>query len=379
MGTDTGWPGGAVPEHGGESPLGWPGKDVPVDEPSAPPRHRRNWGRIALASCLALLLLLAGSVVAVRVLVDRYDSSVGRESLLDPGAREGDYVDDPTLRLRAASLTGPLNYLLIGSDARWDSPEAGQRSDTIIILQMDRELEHAFLISIPRDLLVELPDYAKTGFAGGSGKINSAFDAGGGGADGVALLSKTLFALIGVKFDGAAVVQFSGFRKVIDIVGGVEICVDQPVRSIHTQKFFPVGCTRMNGADALDYSRQRYDLPNGDYDRQRHQQQLLKALFRQATTAGIATNPLKLDQVIRQIGGALIVDTGGTALADLVFSLRRIGPGDLTGIRLPSSAENIAGTSYVVLRAEATSLFAAIRAGKLGSWAAAHPTWVNPI
>ncbi|MBB5870858.1 LCP family protein required for cell wall assembly [Allocatelliglobosispora scoriae] len=335
--------------------------------------------RFAVASCLALLLLVAGGLVAVRVLVERYDSSVAREALLDPDARQGEYVADPVTRLRAASLTGPLNYLLIGSDARWGSPEAGQRSDTIIILQIDRELDRAFLVSIPRDLLVELPGYAKTGFTGGSDKINAAFSAGGGGADGVALLSKALYALIGVKFDGAAVVQFSGFRKVIDIVGGVEICVDEPVRSIHTQKFFPVGCTRMNGADALDYSRQRYDLPNGDYDRQRHQQQLLKALFRQAGTAGIATNPFKLDQVIRQVGSNLTVDTGGMALADLVFALRRIGPGDLTGVRVPSYAEDIDDTSYVLLEAEATGLFTAIRTGELSSWAAAHPTWVNPI
>jgi len=106
---------------------------------------------------------------------------------------------------------------------------------------------------------------------------------------------------------------------------------------------------------------------------------LLKALFRQASTSGIATNPFKLDQVIRQVGSNLTVDTGGLSLADLVFALRRIGPGDLTGVRVPSYATDIDDTSYVLLEAEATGLFTAIRTGELSAWAAGHPTWVNPI
>lgn len=378
MVTGTGWPGGTTPERAAAG-LGWPG--APETKRSARSRFpaHHTWAQILVAACLAVLLMLAGGYATVRALVDRYDESVGRQVLLDPDARHGEYIPDAYTRLRAASLAGPLNYLLIGSDARWDSPEAGQRSDTIIIVQVDRELDRAYLVSIPRDLLVELPAFEKTGFNGGQDKINAAFSYGGGGADGVALLSKALYGLIGVKFDGAAIVKFAGFRKVIDLVGGVDMCVDEEIRSIHTQKLFPVGCTRMNGADALDYSRQRYDLPGGDYDRQRHQQQLLKALFRQASSTGVATNPIKLDQVIRQVGGALTVDTGGVPLSDLVLALRRVGPDDLTGIKVPSHTENTGGTSYVLLDKQADDLFQAIRTGELRMWAAEHQAWVNPI
>ena len=96
---------------------------------------------------------------------------------------------------------------------------------------------------------------------------------------GARLLSATLHRLTGIRFDGAALIDFSGFRKVIDLLGGVQMCVDTEVRSIHTDRVFPPGCQQMDGAQALDYVRQRYDLPGGDYDRQRHQQQLLRAML----------------------------------------------------------------------------------------------------
>ena len=92
----------------------------------------------------------------------------------------------------------------------------------------------------------------------------------------------------------------------------------------------------MDGAQALDYARQRYDLPGGDYDRQRHQQQFLKAIAQKATDAGLLTNPIKLDQVIRAVGGALTVDTNGVPLEDTVLALRGLRPDDLVGVKMPS-------------------------------------------
>ena len=340
-------------------------------------RLLRRWP-VIVASAVALTLFVAlGGAIAVRALIHRYDSSVARGDLLDGSARQSG--DDTRVRFPQTPLHGPLNYLLLGSDKRVGSPDAGQRSDTIIIVQIDRDLAEAHLISIPRDLLVEIPAYRLSGFEGGSDKINAAFQFGGGGNAGVQLLSATLTRLTGLKFDGAAIIEFSGFRKVIDLLGGVDLCVDHEVESIHTSKVFHVGCARMNGGDALDYSRQRYGLPDGDYDRQRHQQQLLKAIFQRAGDSGVAHNPLRMDQLVRAVGEALTVDTGGASLTDLIFALRRLGPQDLIGIRVPSYPEMVGDVSYVFLTGEADGLFAAARTADLQTWATAHPQWVNRL
>jgi LCP family protein required for cell wall assembly len=330
---------------------------------------------IAVTVVAIALVLVLGGAAGVRALIHRYESSVTRAQLLDSSAR---IAPPGGVRLNP-SIHGPLTYLLIGSDKRAGDPEAGQRSDTIIIAQIDRDLSHVYLVSIPRDLMVRIPAYAATSYQGGSDKINAALEYGGGGERGVQLLSATLTKLTGLRFDGAAIIEFTGFKRVIDLLGGVDMCVDHEVRSIHTGKLYPVGCRRMNGLDALDYSRQRYGLPDGDYDRQRHQQQLLKAMFQQAGTAGLAGNPFRLDELLRAVGQSLTVDSGGVPLADLVLGLRRLGPDGLTGIRLPSYPDMVDDISYVFLQDEAGGLFAAARSDELPRWASTHPQWVNKL
>ncbi|MFC6019005.1 LCP family protein [Plantactinospora solaniradicis] len=305
----------------------------------------------------------------LHMLADRYDNSVVKEMLLDPAARQ-----------ERGAVTGPLNYLLVGSDQRPTAgPEADQRSDTIMIAHLPAGLDRAYLISIPRDLLVEIPPAPASGYPGGPDKINSAFQYGGGGQGGTRLLSATLTRLTGIRFDGAALVNFAGFQRAIDLLGGVRMCVDTPVRSIHTKSVFNPGCHQMNGAQALDYARQRYDLPNGDFDRQRHQQQLLRAMMDKATTADMLRNPLRLDQVIRAIGSSFTVDTNGTRLEEMIFAMRRIRSDALLGIQLPSHSEMIDEVSYVLLDEPANTLFDSMHNTDLDNWARANPKWVNRL
>lgn len=248
-----------------------------------------------------------------------------------------------------------------------------------MIMHIPAGLSRAQLISIPRDLLVDIPASADGGYPGGSDKINAAFQHGGGGRGGTRLLSAALTRLTGVRFDGAALIDFSGFRRVIDLLGGVQMCVDAPVRSIHTQTLFQPGCQRMSGAQALDFARQRYDLPNGDYDRQRHQQQLLKAILDKISTEGLLTKPVKLDQLIRAIGSSVTADTNGFALEDLVFALRGLHTDSLVGVQVPSYPEMIDDVSYVVLDEGASGLFRSMREQTVDDWIRANPKWVNHI
>ncbi|MDG4790820.1 LCP family protein [Micromonospora sp. WMMD1102] len=303
------------------------------------------------------------------MLADRYDNSVVKQLLLDPAARGA-----------RGDVAGPLNYLLVGSDERpAASPGTDQRSDTIMIAHLPAGLDRAYLISVPRDLLVEIPPATAGGWPGGPDKINSAFQYGGGGQGGTRLLSATLSRLTGIRFDGAALVNFAGFQRSIDLLGGIRMCVDTPVRSIHTRNLFEAGCHQMTGAQALDYARQRYDLPNGDFDRQRHQQQLLRAMMDKATTGDMLRNPLRLDQVIRAVGSSFTVDTNGVPLEDLIFGLRGVRSDALRGIQLPSHAETIDEVSYVLLDEPAYSLFDSMGGADLDNWARQHPKWVNPL
>lgn len=323
----------------------------------------------------ALALVLGGLVVAGRTLLHRYESAVSHDVLLDPSARDADSLAGSRLR------SGPLNLLLVGSDrpAVTADRSVGQRTDTILIVHVSADRTRADLISVPRDLRVRIPRFASTGFAGSREKINAAFERGGGTGGGVRLLSATLTKLTGVRFDGAAVIDFSGFVRVIDALGGVRMCVDTAVTSIHTGRRFAVGCQSMTGPQALDYSRQRYGLPGGDYDRQRHQQQLAKAVLAKAVASGVAVNPFKIDALIRSIGRSLTVDTGKASLARLVLALSNIRPGSLVGIRVPSHPRTIRGVSYVLRDDESTGLFRALRHGDLTAWARSHPRWVNAI
>ncbi|WBB71027.1 LCP family protein [Micromonospora sp. WMMD812] len=308
-------------------------------------------------------MVLAGlAVFGLRALTDRYDRTVLKEQLLDPSARNG-----------RTDLSGPLNYLLIGTDRRPGDTNPEQRADTILIVHVPAGLRQAYLISIPRDLLVAIP--AGGGYGGGQDKINAAYEH-GGGESGAQLLSATLTRVTGLRFDGAALVDFAGIRKVIDLLGGVQMCVESEVRSIHTKRVFAPGCHQMNGAEALDYVRQRYDLPGGDYDRQRHQQQLLRALLDRAGETKLRNNPVKLDQVIRAVGGSLTVDTNGVALEDLLFALRGLPADALRGVQVPSYPQVIDEVSYVVLENGGNGLFDAVRGSRMPDWAGANPRWV---
>jgi LCP family protein required for cell wall assembly len=326
---------------------------------------------VLIAGIGVLTLVVAVSGLAGAVLLRRYDAAVARADLLPPGARV-----DPTAH--AVVLTGPLNFLLVGSDLRAANPEDGQRADTIMIAHVTRDLDQVYLVSIPRDLLVEIPAAPELDFWGDTTKINAAFEYGHGGSGGTQLLSLTLNHLVGVRFDGAAVFDFDGLRGAVDVLGGVEMCVDTRVVSIHTSRVFEPGCQLMDSADTLDYLRQRA-FPDGDFTRQRHQQEFVKAVLDRAGSGDMLTNPFKLTAFLRAVAGATTIDTGGLSLTDLAFALRNLRPADVTGVKVPHYYRMIGALSFVVGSEQANDLYAAVRQDALGAWTAAHPEWVNQL
>ena len=289
---------------------------------------------------------------------------------------------------------------------------SGARSDSILIAHIPATHDHVYLISIPRDSRVHLPAYPKTGYRGGTDKINAAFaygyNNGGGRAGGTELLALTLRQLTGVSFNAAAIVNFTGFQKVVDAVGGIDMCVDEKTISVHIgwdasgretapyrlvppdyhavpiwgvrPQVYQPGCQHMAGWQALDYVRQRELIPDGDYGRERHQQQFLKALLQKATSTGVLANPLTLDSVLHNTAGAVSFDGNGYSVTDWLFNLRNIRPGDVTMVKTNGGQFNtqvIGGSDYEILDSTSMQLFQALRDDTVGAFVAANPGWVS--
>jgi len=347
----------------------------------------------------ALLMMLSGTtLVLAKLLIHRYESTVPQEDLL---GEAGGANDKPG----GKPLDGPLNILMVGLDERPNESVSQSRADTIIILHVTAAHDRAYLVSVPRDLMVQARPFKRSGYGGGRAKMTETFfygaQRGAGVSGGMQLLALTIKETLGVSVNAAAIINFQSFTQVIDALGGVDMCFDQRVVSKHlmigpdgrvknvenqdnpvgTQIVYPKGqCRHLQAWEALDYSRQRYGLENGDYDRQRHQQQLIRAIVKKATSTGVITNPVKLDRVMRAAGSAFIVDTRGVPLSDFVFALRNIGLGSLTMIRTNAGKVNstsVDGVSFEQLSPTSAELFKAVREDRMDAFVAAHPDYVS--
>ncbi|GGK32861.1 hypothetical protein GCM10010124_27050 [Pilimelia terevasa] len=365
--------------------------DAPPAAPGAGTRRRAPlWARLCAGFGATLMIVSGGALAASAFLERRYTGAVNQANLLSGGATAAAGTD----------LAGPVNMLLLGVDERSDN-KGDMRSDSIIILHIPASHDQAYLVSVPRDSYVPIPASRRSGFGGGMDKITEAFYFGsrnGAGREGGAqLVGETLHQLTGITFNGAAIIDFGGFKRVIDALGGVTMCVDHAVSSIHMKYVDgqprwnsepgegpPVrhrrGCKKMAGWEALDFSRQRYGLPNGDYDRQRHQQQLVKGIAREAMATGAGRDLRRLDGLVRAAGRALTVDTGAVPVADFAFTLRGIAARDLVMVRTNAgtfNSDQVGETSVEKLSDESLGMMHAIRDGDLAGWLVGHPHFIS--
>jgi LCP family protein required for cell wall assembly len=362
------------------------------------------WARLSLIFGALLLLASGGSLVGGNLLLNHYSSQITHEGGLGEAAAEG------------ATIDGPINLLLVGIDERVNNEAMGARADSIIIAHVPATHDAVYLMSIPRDLRVRIPANKKTKYDGGTDKINAAFQFGyqnGGGRDGgLALLAETVSSLAGgMRFNGAAIVNFDGFSGLVNALGGVHMCVDEKTTSIHTgwntktgvegvpynfntdgiptslkpnmrPMVYEVGCRDFAAWEALDYVRQRDKLANndGDYGRQRHQQQFIKAMLSKATSAGVISNPIKVNEVLNSVGKAVSFYNNKVSLADWIFTLKGIKPDQLVTLRINNgqfNTEIINGQSYELLDQTAQDLIKAFTADQVGPFVAQHQELIN--
>jgi len=336
-------------------------RTTPVSAPS-----RRRGRKVALWVLALAVAVVVGIVASFLLQVQRFNSDVGRT---DPFAGLGDRP--------GGGVAGAQNFLLIGSDSRdatlpGDNEKiatrGGQRSDTLMLMHVNKAHDKAYLISIPRDSYVPVP--AAGPWRGGRTKINAAFAFGG-----ARHVVKTVEGFSDVKIDHVVLINFAGFKQMTDAVGGVDVVVNKTTHDPETKATFPAGVNHLDGEQALLYVRQRKGLPGGDFDRAKRQQQFLRALLAQASAKGTLANPKKFNALLDATSKAIIVDEDlnmGRAAAQF----RGLRTSNLTFLTLPnlgSASRQGAGSVVLVDRTKALALFEAVNSDTMDEWLKANP------
>ncbi|MDT0222875.1 MULTISPECIES: LCP family protein [unclassified Gordonia (in: high G+C Gram-positive bacteria)] len=281
----------------------------PATPGPAGPRRPRRTGRRAVRVGKILMILLLVVVLGSVGLLFYYDTRLDRIDALPA------YAGRP-------SDTPGTNWLIVGTDSRSDLTEEqrralatgdadGSRTDTIMLVHNPPGGGKAIVVSIPRDLYVEVPGH-------GSLKINASFSIGG-----PALLVQTVENLTGIRIDHYAEIGFGGFDTLVDSVGGVDMCLDQPLNDPKAGLRLAKGCHRLDGRQALGLVRTRA-FPRADLERVVNQRKFLAALVSRATSPSVLLNPFRLFGFVGGAIDALTVDERDHIwnLASLMFALR---------------------------------------------------------
>jgi LCP family protein required for cell wall assembly len=326
-------------------------------------KRKRRWPRVLAAVGVFLLLVVVGIGGLIWQRESSYNGNIDRlHGVMPKGNRPN------------AGASGTDNWLLVGSDTRADIGTTGeggkvwkpgeQRSDTIMLLHLPADRKKAYVISFPRDSWVDIPGY-------GNQKINAAFSYGG-----PPLLIETVEKLTGIRIDHFGAIDFAGFKSMTDALGGVEVNIAQSVYDPARKVSWQAGRQKLDGEKALLFVRQRYNLPNGDFDRIKRQQAFLGALAKKAADGGTISNPFKLDRFLSAFTKSISVDdsVSGGKLRSLALSLRGIRASDITFMTAPNKGSAQRGKQSVVLldQAKAKSLFEAVRTAQMSDYVKQH-------
>lgn len=358
-----------------------------------------------------LLLLSGGTLVGSKAFLASATSNITQQNLLGSAKTERQHVD----------IKGAKTILLVGIDQRPDKDASdGIRADSVILLHVAASHDKAYLVSLPRDSYVKIPEYdnGKQEYNGGSNKINSAFQFGSRGLTGASalshgfeLLANTVKNATGITPDAGAIIDFQGFKEVVEVLGKVCMYVDETTKSIHyghddetgkltapfkinkdgtinhaiagvTPNTYKKGNRCFTPSEGLDFVRQRDLLANkdGDYGRQRHQQQFIKAVLKGVVDKGLSS-PTKLGGLLEAVGKTMTVDTGGIKLEDWAFAMRNVKPDEMATIKMNGGKFNpktIPGVgSAEIISDTSKQLLAALRTDTVDEFIAANPTWVS--
>ncbi|MFE6622163.1 LCP family protein [Streptomyces sp. NPDC057740] len=279
----------------------------------------------------------------------------------------------PSPSVSASPLpTGSLNILVLGSDSRTGAENqelgggsgGGARSDTAMVVHVDAGRTAATVVSIPRDTLVTRPSCPLP--SGGTTReaystmFNSAYAVGG-----PVCAVKTVESLTGVRMDHYLEIDFSGFAKLVDALGGVTVTTDEDIDDEDSHLTLAAGTHHLDGEQALALARTRHGIGDGsDLGRIGLQQNLVKALLDQISATSLLTDPARLYRVADAATAGLTTDTGLdslTELMDLGRSLRGLTSDAVRTVTMPVAPAPSDGNRVVAREPEAGELWESLR------------------
>ncbi|MEU9302542.1 LCP family protein [Streptomyces sp. NPDC048269] len=344
---------------------GIPGGTDPAGGAPKPPRSRRRrllrW--IGLGAACTVLTGSASGWWLYKKLDGNIteDTSAAAELLRYERDRPAHFAD------------GAQNILLIGSDsrsgkdnARYGPDQSGQRSDTTILLHLPADRRSATAVSIPRDLMADVPACLMTDgrrtpeqFA----QFNWAFQWGG-----AACTIRTTEKLTGIRIDHHMVIDFGGFKQMVDAIGGVEVCLKQPVDDSEAKLRLPAGRQTLQGEQALGFVRARYSLGNGsDTERMERQQQFLGSLVKKVQSNGVLLNPARLYPLLDAATSSVTTDPGLASLRglyELVRGVRDIPTDQVKFLTVPRRPYSANPNRDELAEPDAARLFEQLRTDK---------------
>jgi LCP family protein required for cell wall assembly len=349
-----GGPGG---DNGGNG-RGGDGDEGPAG--GRPPRHWMRWA--ALGTSLVLLAAAGAGWWFYRKLDSNITTDTTAAAELETYEKER-----PT-----PVAVDAQNILLLGSDTRAgegnskygrDENGGSQRSDTTILLHIAADRKSATAMSIPRDLLVTVPSCGKPDGSRSkeqTAQFNWAFQFGG-----AACTIRTVEKFTGVRIDHHMVIDFRGFKDMVDAVDGVEVCLKEPIDDKDARLKLPAGPQTLHGEEALGFVRARKTLGNGsDTERMERQQQFLGALVKKVQSNGVLLNPTRLYPVLDAATKSITTDPGLDSLKDLydlTRSLRSIPTEKVQFLTVPRQPHAANPNRDELVQPEADQLFKSLR------------------
>jgi LCP family protein required for cell wall assembly len=318
------------------------------------PRAKKTWLHSLTTSALvALVVSLFGAVGVVRAVNADLDT-VKREEIATTALSPADAEFE--------------NYLFVGSDSRVgaDPSDAdygnvgdagdigGQRSDTLMVLHYVKRTGTVSLMSIPRDLWVAI------GNGENEQRINTAYQ------EGTDVLVRTVQRALNIPIHHYVEIDFQGFKRIVEAVGGVNVCVEYPSRDKHTGLFMKAGCSTLDGVEGLAYARSRFFEQKvdgewqldgtSDIGRSTRQRGFVQALAKSAVL-GVSGNPFKAGDVLKGGLSAVVVDNN-LDLIEFAKKLRPAAGGNIASFPLDVYGDMVGSNSVLKLGKGAGELIA---------------------